>query len=378
MYPIKISVINVVYNVENYLRQCLDSVVNQTLKEIEIICVNDGSTDNSLQILEEYAKKDDRIMVISKENGGISSARNMGLEYVNGEYTGFIDSDDWAELDMYEKLYRNAKLHDSDMVMFPAQLFDDINKELRYDIPYFTLKCFDASFYDRVFTHIDTEDFLFAISVTPWNKIYKSKFLKEIGAKFPEGLDFDDNPFFYETYLNASKVSLVRDSLYFYRINREGSFITSANERYFDIVEIYDQIEEIIRKTDNQDRYITSFSNVRVSSILSRYRQVDEQYKKRFFEIIKRNFIKMNPFCIANLNSSNTVEYQFIINSDTYREFELRKRISNLEEEIETLKKEYQIEINYKKQLIHEITSSNSWKLTKPLRKFRNVLKRNQ
>lgn len=163
MYPIKISVIIVVYNVENYLRQCLDSVVNQTLKEIEIICVNDGSTDNSLQILEEYAKKDDRIMVISKE-----------------------------------------------------------------------------------------------------------------------------------------------------------------------------------------------------------------------IEIIKRNFIKMNPFCIANLNSSNTVEYQFIINSDTYREFELRKRISNLEEEIETLKKEYQIEINYKKQLIHEITSSNSWKLTKPLRKFRNVLKRNQ
>lgn len=393
MEQIKISIVIPVYNIESYLRQCLDSVINQTLKEIEIICVNDGSTDNSLQILEEYAEKDKRIRIFNKANGGISSARNLGMKYIKGEYTGFVDSDDWIELDMYEKLYQNAKVYDSDMVMCSAHIFDDVSKEMKYDNPYFTLECFDQTYDNCTFTHNQTEDLLFSICVTPWNKIYKSKFLDDIGVKFPDGQDFDDNSFFYETYLNASKISLVRDYLYFYRVNREGSFITSRNERYFDIVKMWDLVEDIIFKTGNEDIYIEKFSNVRISSTLYRFNQVDEKYKKKFFDIIKQNFKKMNPICINNLNALNKEEYTNILNSDTYREYELTKKINQLmknheekvmqlkkvsyrqNQEIETLKREYEGKLRLKEQIIKEITSSNSWKLTDPLRKIRYKLK---
>ena len=418
MADIKVSIIIPVYNVEKYLKQCLDSVVNQTLTEIEVICVDDGSTDNSLQILGEYAEKDDRIRVISKENGGIASARNKGMEYATGEYIGFVDSDDWITLDMYEKLYENAKFHGSDMVMCPAHIFDYLTHELRYDLPYFTLECFDETFDNRVFNHEETTDFFFAISVTAWNKLYKSKFLEEKCIKFNEGLDFEDNTFFYETYLKACKVSLVRDFLYYYRINRSGSFITSANERFFDIVEMFDLTEDVILKTGNQDRYMSVFSNFRIPSTLWRYDQVAEKYKAQFFEIIKENFKKMNPVCIDSLDSRNTKEYQNIIDSSNYKEYELMKRMDHLVEvqekrnqqwqeqldnqeqnykkQLENQKrlqneitaketviqgledkiKRYEWEINAKNQLIHEITSSNSWKLMKPLRTGRAILKK--
>ena len=104
----KVSVIISVYNVEKYLARCLDSVINQTLKDIEIICVNDGSTDNSAQILEEYAQKDERIKVITQVNSGLSEARNTGMSASTGEFIAFLDSDDFVDLDFYEALYNSA------------------------------------------------------------------------------------------------------------------------------------------------------------------------------------------------------------------------------------------------------------------------------
>ena len=113
----KISVIIPVYNTEKYLRQCLDSVVNQTLKDIEIICINDGSTDNSLQILNEYASSDNRIKLINLiANKGVSFARNFGIRLSKGRYIGFVDSDDWIDLSFYENLYLTTKKQDSDII----------------------------------------------------------------------------------------------------------------------------------------------------------------------------------------------------------------------------------------------------------------------
>lgn len=105
---VKVSIIVPVYNVEKFLEKCLDSLVNQTLHDIEIICINDGSTDKSLEILKSFANKDKRITVIDKQNEGPSVARNVGLEKAQGEYIGFVDSDDWVDLDFYEKLYNSA------------------------------------------------------------------------------------------------------------------------------------------------------------------------------------------------------------------------------------------------------------------------------
>ena len=248
MNKAKISIIIPVYNVEKYLETCLESVTNQTMSELEIICVNDGSTDRSPEILEEFAKKDGRIKIITKENGGIASARNKALDHVTGDYIGFVDSDDWIEPHMYETMYKNAEKHESDMVMCSAHRFDEINQELLYDMPYFTLEFFNESFDDVVFNHQATGNFLFKINVTAWNKIYKTRFLKENNIRFYEGLDFEDNAFFYESYLKANKVSLVRDHLYFYRINRRGSFINTGNKRFFDVIPIQNLNENLVRR----------------------------------------------------------------------------------------------------------------------------------
>ena len=112
---IKVSVIVPIYNAEKYLRQCLDSIINQTLKDIEIICINDGSTDSSAEICQEYLS-DTRVSYYSKKNEGLAAARDDGMQKATGEYIGFVDSDDWLELDMYEKMYNTAKNSDSDVV----------------------------------------------------------------------------------------------------------------------------------------------------------------------------------------------------------------------------------------------------------------------
>ena len=164
----KISVIIPVYNVEKYLSECLDSIVNQTLKDIEIICVNDGSTDNSLSILQEYASKDKRIKIIDKENEGQGYARKVGLDIVSGEYILFCDSDDKYFLNnVFEKLYFEMDKNKSDLMIF--RFIRGNNKEsfkLESDKP------------------IKTSVFIFALSFAPWFKIYKKSFLDRYESWF--------------------------------------------------------------------------------------------------------------------------------------------------------------------------------------------------
>jgi glycosyltransferase involved in cell wall biosynthesis len=357
------------------------------LPEIEIICVNDGSTDRSPEILEKFAKKDNRIKIINKNNGGIASARNKGLEHINGEYVGFVDSDDWIEPHMYETLYENAASNNCDIVMCSAHLFDDMTQKLRYDEPYFTLESFNESFDGVIFDHSKTASFLFGINVTAWNKLYKTSFLKENNILFPKELDFEDNAFFYESYLKAERVSLIRDHLYFYRVNRNGSFIKSGNRRFFDIIPIYKLNEKIIKRT-NKD-YLKLFFNSKVSAIISRYNQVDNSYKGEFLEIIKKDFAKMNSEYVDMLNKLNRTRYDNLIKSDTYREYELYEKISQLnqswrqqtqqsqeyQKKLDNQIKDCGKQIKQKNEIIKKMKSSKSWKITKPLRKIGFILK---
>jgi glycosyltransferase involved in cell wall biosynthesis len=392
MNDVKVSIIVPVYNVEKYLRQCVDSIVNQSLKEIEIICINDGSTDNSLQILEGYAQRDKRIKIINKRNEGLSAARNTGMEYATGEYIGFVDSDDFINEKMYENLYKNAKSNKSDIVMCPAYVFDNNNPELNHKKPYFSLEFLDKKFDNKVFDHTNAKNLIFKVNVTCWNKIYKSQFLNEIGAKFHK-IYFEDNIFFFETYLKAKRISLIRDFLYYYRINRPGSFITEGNKKFFDICNMHDLLKKILIETGNLDEYLESFLNCKISESLGRYNQVDERFKPEFFDIIKQNFIKNNlkKSDIDKLSKNNKIKYQNILISDTYKEYGLREQIyqlnsanqkykqkyQQLEHNLERIKdknQDYEREINTQKHFIQKITSSNSWKLTKPLRKIRNLI----
>ena len=213
----KISIIVPVYNASKYLGKCLQSLINQTLPDIEIICINDGSTDNSLEILKEFEQKNVDIKVFSQKNKGQSIARNFGIRQAKGEYIGFLDADDWADEQMFEELYKNAKTFDSDIAMCSIKTYDETTREISGKDSYLTLDLFDETFENRAFHYSETLGFIFRICVVPWNKIYKREFLISNQILFPEGLSFEDNVFNLETFIKSEKISIVKKPLVYYR-----------------------------------------------------------------------------------------------------------------------------------------------------------------
>ena len=216
MNNIKISVIIPVYNVENYLRQCLDSIINQTLKEIEIICINDGSTDSSKQILEEYALKDERIKIINQKNKGVSAARNTGIDAATGEYIGFVDSDDWVKLDAYEKLYNKITREDVDIVFSRYNyVFED--GRIEHNPNHF--KELD----EIKINSIDENLELLKISPSIWTKIFKKSFILDNKIRFPEGVLAEDLFFIVQYLLKANGIVYLNNYFsYNYRIRDSG------------------------------------------------------------------------------------------------------------------------------------------------------------
>ncbi len=203
----KVSIIVPVYNVEKYLGRCLDSLVMQTLEDIEIICVNDGSPDNSLAILEEYAAKDTRIRIINQENAGLSCARNAGLQIAQGEYIAFVDSDDWVDLDFFKKLYDTAKKHDTDIAVAGIM----------------RLHKFGKKFYLKFTEEIVTNDLnkKFELCDVPdrsyvWNKIYKKEVLLNNNIKFVENLIYEDCVFTPQVLHKFNNLVTVPNTYYYY------------------------------------------------------------------------------------------------------------------------------------------------------------------
>ena len=278
----EISVIIPVYNVEKYLEQCLDSVINQTFKDIEIICVNDGSTDNSRKILEEYKNKDSRIIIVDKENGGLSSARNAGFRVAKGAFVSFIDSDDWVSFEFLEKLYKNITTLNTNISICAVHQFDENTQNIDDSVPYFTLEYFDSSFDNRVFSYEDTKPFLMDVPVMAWNKLYRKSFLDENKAIFPEGLIWEDGPFFFSIYFKTKQVSIIRDFLYYYRINRKGSIIQKGGKSFIDIIDVVELMYNSIKNLSCFDEIKYEFYYRKIDDIVYRYDLIDNIYKEAF------------------------------------------------------------------------------------------------
>jgi glycosyltransferase involved in cell wall biosynthesis len=230
----KVSIVIPVYNVEKYLRECLDSVINQTLRDIEIICINDGSTDNSADILAEYQNRENRLKVISQENGGQSKARNAGLEVATGEYIYFLDSDDYIKTNSLEKLYTIAKTNNLDILYFDSEVIFE-NDNLKNQFPEY------LTAYDRKneYTDVLNGKDLFCKLVTnnayvvqPCLQFTKRKYLEEKNIQFLEGIIYEDNLYTFVSILQAERVAHIKDKLYVRRI-RPNSTMTDTKFRFF-------------------------------------------------------------------------------------------------------------------------------------------------
>lgn len=216
----KVSVIVPVYNTEKYIRKCVDSIINQTLKDIEIILVDDGSTDNSPEILDEYIARDSRATVIHKENGGQGSARNIGLDIAKGEYIGFVDSDDWVDLDMYEKLYTNAKLTEADMVVCNRNVFNE-DGLLKTSIDVGQDSFINVNENIANFT---IQKLLYPYTVSTCNRIYSNEIVKKLKLRFKsvQEVGSEDALFNYCFLLDADIVTSINNT-YHNQLAREGS-----------------------------------------------------------------------------------------------------------------------------------------------------------
>lgn len=235
MNNIKISIIVPVYNTEKYLKRCLDSLVSQTLNDIEIIIVNDGSFDNSQSIIDQYSKMHPgKIIPFNKENGGLSDARNFGLKHVRGEYISFVDSDDYVDKDMCERMYNKGIQTQSDVVCSPITFIWENNRKVK--------KSFfpDIDIFGKGI--LESPRILNIVSSYAVTKIYKHNFWKKHNFTFPVGQCFEDSALIYNILLKANKVESVNIPFYNYIKDIESSICNTVDRRIFDIFKSCDSI----------------------------------------------------------------------------------------------------------------------------------------
>lgn len=356
---IKVSVIVPVYNVEDYLEECLKSIINQTLNEIEIICIEDCSTDNSLNILEEFAKKDSRIKIIKNQsNKGLAAVRNIGIKASKGEYLSFVDSDDYLDLRTYEKTYKKSKELNLDYLLFKSTTVNAKTGEFNPNDSYFSLYQFE-DFEKDVFTHNDTKDFTCELCVQSGSKLIRREFLVKNNFYYFENHIFEDELFFYTVYLNAERISVILENLYYYRTNRQGSIIANRGNSFIDIVEIFRRIRAIFYESGNLDNEYKYFLYDRFfRHIFNRFNQVSKDLKEDFYQEIRKDFhiFLLNKeffedISLLNEDYKNKVLNVFI--SETYDDFSKNEKdknkflvsstinfILNLDEELDLSKKE--------------------------------------
>lgn len=322
-----ISVIVPVYNVQDYLARCLDSILSQTFSDYELICVNDGSADNSRAILEEYRKRDARIKIVDKENGGLSSARNAGMEAAKGEFYSFVDSDDWIDKTMLEKLYNKIQDTGSDIAICAVHQFDETNQKIDDSNPYYTLEFFDAAFDNRAFSYKETKPFLMDVCVMAWNKLYRRSHIEKCSALFPDGLIFEDGPFFFSIFFKTQRVCIVRDFLYYYRINRKNSIIQKAGKKFLNVIDVTELMFSKIKDLEDFDDIRYTFFRKKAEDLIFRFEHLKPKYKKAFAEKLKKESslvneeifppsmvhgkFKYNYFLFKNLKEGSVLFYEF-------------------------------------------------------------------
>ncbi len=315
----KVSVIVPFYNVEKYIDKCLNSLVNQTLEDIEIIIVNDGSKDNSENIAKKYASKyKNKIIYLEKENGGLSDARNYALPYATGEYIAFLDSDDYVEFDMYKQMYEKAKKENADIVECDF-LWEYPNERIE----------------SKGRTYNDKHDILLNARVVAWNKLIKRELIEKTKVKFPYGLRYEDVEFFYKLIPYINNLEIVNKSFVHY-VQRDNSISNSQNSRTKEIIDILDNVIDYYKKNSIYEEYKNEleYNYARYLLCSSFLRMIMIEDKKERKEIIKYSWDKLNDTFpnwkknnyIKNKNLKN--KYMLSVNNITIKLYEKIGRIS--------------------------------------------------
>ena len=320
----EISVILPVFNSEDFVRKAIESVLAQTFEDFELIIVNDGSTDSSKDIIDSF--EDDRIRLINQSNQGPGAARNNALRIAEGEYIMYLDSDDWFSSDALEVAYGEITKFDADMTFFKMINFDG---EIYYENDWFELKTLQ-SFKNRAFKPSETPGSIFDLSVGVCQKIYNRSFLERIDARFPEGIFFEDMPFFYYVFLKAERISIVNRHLYVRR-KHTSSITNVVDEKFFDTVPAGQELMRIFIENGWYDAYKFDLLAYKINGPRFALRDMPLKYKSHMFDLIKRDYeaIKSTKYYEDFLTQLGPVKRKFfldVLKSDDYEEFSKTSR----------------------------------------------------
>ncbi len=322
-FKIKVSVIIPVHNMEDYLRECLDSIINQTLKDIEIICINNGSSDSSLNILKEYHDKDTRIKIISQNDRGPGGARNTGLKIAKGKYVYFIDADDIVELNGLKEMYNQAEIKNLDMLKFNLMTFDDKTRE-NMSLYQRVKPAFLEELGDVIFNYKTIGSDVYTLSPNMQSSLFKREIVKDM--EFPEKIIFEDNIFLIEALLRSKRVYYY-DRFLSNKRERENSITNSTGEYFSDVIEIRNQIVDLAKKYNHYEDYKFTIYSRKYMFIKLLFFKTDDKYKQKFYEKIKLDCInkkeeyeKEGIFEIFDKKSN--VIFKAALTTTNYKEFE--------------------------------------------------------
>ena len=322
----KVSIIIPVFNSEDLLKDCLNSVKNQTLVDIEIICIDDGSTDNSFKILEGFSKDDNRFKVIHQKNAGAGFSRNVALEKVSGEYILFLDSDDWIENDTCEKLYNQAIKLDSDLVLFDAVRHLPNNQSM--DLIHFFGDESNINFSSLSFDYKFIKDkVLNAYFGVIWSKFYKSSFILENNITFPSYKLFNDVEFHVQSLLLSKSISYYPKIFYHYnRIGQESlQTLYVSSEEAIVFYNVMCDVKKFLINNNFFNEFKFEFLEFTFKEFNRKLNEMDDEFKPRYYEKIKL-FLSSLDFSAYELNNISfyylVCYIHFMISAD-YNEFKL-------------------------------------------------------
>lgn len=305
---VKVSVILPVYNVEKYLSKCLESLLNQTLTNIEIICINDGSEDNSAKILNEYQNKDQRIKIINQENHGAGYARNRGIEIARGEYLSFLDADDFFDENMLKLAYNEAIQHNADICIYNSYLYDNLSKTT--EINNFSIK---KRFLPekKVFNRSDINSNIFKnIMGWAWDKLYKKSFILNNQLEFQDLRTTNDMYFVYSSLLKAGRITILNKPLYYQRRNVTTSLSNSRELSWDCFYYALKKLKNELISMGIYEEYEQDFVNYALHSCLWNYNSLREPFAKELFEILRKEWF--DELGISNHDEDyfeNKIEY---------------------------------------------------------------------
>lgn len=279
----KVSIIVPAYNVEPYLVECMESITRQTLQDIEIICINDGSTDGTLKILKKYAEKDSRIVLIDKENGGYGIGMNIGLSVATGEYIGIVEPDDFVPVNMFGDLYEIAKANDLDFVKADFYRFERAsNGDMFLTYNHLDRK---NQYYNKVFDPSHTPEAIRFIMNT-WSGIYRKSFLDEYNIRHNEtpGASFQDNGFWFQTFAFAKRGMVIDKPYYMNRRDNPNSSVKNVQKIYCINAE-YDHIRDVLMQyPETWERFKTYYTLKRFHNSVATLRRISNEFKKDYVE----------------------------------------------------------------------------------------------